>query len=162
MTTFKKSWTAYIWPILWVAIWCFLLSRYWSNWGQIRQYLFGESDPQAMDFWIASAGVVIVGFLAIRTILHLFWLTTFKIDVEETGVHVRHGIFPWNKFERTWDSAQIFNCLYQGTGFSNWFFRKGHLILQGSEGATHQFIFTEIGGVRKACGLVNEIRTGGR
>lgn len=162
MTTFRKSWTAYLWPILWVIIWGFLLSRYWANWGEIRQFLVGQSEPQSYDLWIARAGVAIVGFLAIRTLIHLFWLATFKIVIEETGVHVRYGILPWNKVERTWDSPQIFNCLYRGTGLTNWLFRKGHLILQGSEGATHEFEFTNIGNVKKACGLVNQIRTGGR
>ena len=162
MTVFKKSWTAYLWPILWVFIWGFILSRYWANWGQIRQLLFGDSEAQSFDFWVASAGAVLVGIFALRTLLHLVWLATFKIAIADSGVHVRYGILPWNKVERTWDAAQIFNCLYRGTGFTNWLFRKGHLILQGSEGATHEFVFTDIGGVKKACGLVNQIRTGGR
>ncbi len=164
MRTFRKSWTVYPWPIIWVGIWTYLSYVSVTNFDEllamISQYKFIEDMGIGFETGVAiSAGAFL--FLLL-TILRVFWLLTYRIDIDEAGLRARHGILPWNKWQRSWENHQIFNCLYQGRGFFNWIFGRGSLILQGSEGTTHEFVFTNIGKVKKACALVNEIRTGGK
>lgn len=161
-SNFRKSWTAYIWPLLWVGIWGYAVFLYLNNWDIVTAKVLEMTETPELIVWLPRVGLFILAFFALRTVWHVLWLVTYKIKIDEYGVHARHGILPWNKWERSWEPAQIFNCLYSGNGFLNWMFRRGNLIVQGSEGVNAQFIFTDIGLVKSACAHVNEIRTGGR
>lgn len=161
-TIFRKNWTTYIWPIIWVGIWSFVAFRYWQNWEQVRAAIPGSSGSDGANFWIAVAVLALIVYFGIRTLWHIAWLTTYRVEVYDYGVHAKSGILPWKKWERTWESAQIFNCLYIQRGILGWLIKHGHLILQGSEGVSQEFKFLHISDVKKACALVNQIRTGGR
>ena len=161
-TIFRKSLPAYIWPVIWVILKLALVIYVFNRLAFLEAWLAGwNTVPTEYVPWLARGLLVMLGLSLLRSIGWVVWQTTYRVGVSEAGVSLSYGVMPWNKFERFWEPNQIFNCLYNSSGFFNWAVRQGNLILQGSEGATHQFVFQNIGRVRTACELVNQIRARG-
>lgn len=157
---FRKSWANYIGPVVRGAISLGLLGWLILNQAAAQQWVYGAVFNRLKPYteWIVVAGMALLSYWFVRSVFKFLWLQTYQVMVSPRGVFASHGILPWNKWQRSWEPHQVYNCLYSSSGFLDWALRHGDLILQGAEGATHHFTFTRIGGVRAACDLVNQMR----
>ena len=157
---FRKSWANYVGPVVRGAITLVVLAMLLMNQADAQRWVSGFVFSGLRPFaeWIVAGAMLVLIWWFVRSVLKFLWLQTYRIEISARGVSASYGLMPWNKWQRSWEPHQIYNCLYRSSGFFDWALRHGDLILQGAEGATHQFTFTRIAHVRAACDLVNQIR----
>ena len=166
---FRKSWPNYVPPLMALVIigaaiylavtrYTWLLAQLDGLIGNfVSQRAMGITTERLAEY-VLWAGFFIFCLWAARTVLRIFWLWTFRIQIGENGISASAGGLPCNKWNRTWEPDQIFDCLYEQSGLLNWLARHGNLVLTGREGTTNRFVFQRIGRVKKACEMVNSIR----
>ncbi len=156
--TFKKSWTAYLRLALAILFWIVVLILVYAYQDAAVTWAFRENVglQTVLIVWLI-AKVLIVLRIA-RLLYNMAWLRTFVITVGDDLVSVRHGILPWTKFQRHWDSDQMHECLVRQSGFFGWLFGTGDVIIVGTEGSTHKYTMPAIGRAEKACGAINTMR----
>lgn len=157
-TVYTKCWVAYLKVIIGLVL---LLGAL------IALHLFQPEWAGAMQRNGLSSQVVYYGFLGVKIILGLLilgrvWrlllLRTFRLEVGDDVVSVRHGLLPWTKVHRSWDGDQIYDCLFYRNGIIGWLTRSGDLEIVGTEGSTHKFRMEAIGRVEQACAAVAGVR----
>lgn len=157
---FRKSWANYVGPVVRGAVSLVLLAMLIMKQAEAQRWVYGAVFNGLKPFaeWIVVGAMALLVYWFVRSVFKFLWLQTYQVTITPRGVAASYGLLPWNKWQRSWEPHQIYNCLYRSSGFFDWALRHGDLILQGAEGATHHFTFTRIGRVRAACDLVNQIR----
>ncbi len=157
---FRKSWANYVGPVVRGALSLVLLGWLVMNQAQAQYWVAGAVFDGLKPYaeWIVVGAMALTVYWFVRSVFKFLWLQTYEVRVSARGVSASYGLLPWNKWQRSWEPHQIYNCLYQSSGFFDWALRHGNLVLQGAEGATHHFTFGRIGRVRTACDLVNQVR----
>lgn len=157
---FRKSWANYVGPVVRGALALVGMGMLIMHQPDVQRWISGFVFNALKPFseWIVAGVLLLLGYWFVRSVFRFLWLQTFQVSVSARGVSAAHGLMPWNKWHRSWEPHQIYNCLFHSKGFFDWALRHGDLILQGSEGATQQFTFTRIAHVRAACDLVNQVR----
>lgn len=160
---FRKSWVAYFWVLVGMAFWAGLAWLAFSNKASIARLMIVDMGLTSRTVRYAFIGLNVFFLLTIlRLAMRLLWLKTFRIEVGDDQVVLRHGLLPWTKFTRAWDDDQIHECLFYSNGFFGWLTRSGDLEIVGREGSTHKYRMTSIGQVQRACEAVNKMRRRGR
>jgi len=159
---FRKSWTTFVAVAVRICFWLVVTGVvlvYKGDWQS--SMLSGGTQPGTVRI-IFLIIFLFIAYRIARLIWHFFWLRSFRINVGQDIVAVRHGILPWKKFHRSWDGDQMHECLMNSDGFMNWLLRTGDLIIVGSEGSTHKYTMSRIGSISAACGAINQMRRNSR
>lgn len=111
---FRKSWTAYIDPVLTLVILFIIVYNF-----PLIFRLFPRDHHE-------SILIVVIAFLVVyifRIILKIFKIRSVKIYINESGVWCYSGIFPWSKgtYGVKWCNFEQAVC-YQS--FFNWLFKS--------------------------------------
>lgn len=98
-------------------------------------------------------------FLAhiLADIYRILVLASTRITIDADGVCYRSGIFPWNAHIHYWRDFQIFSSSFEQSGFTNWLFDIGGVVITGKEGVTSQFSVSSIWRPRECCGYINAL-----
>ncbi|PMH20875.1 hypothetical protein CWO04_10885 [Vibrio splendidus] len=111
---FRKSWTAYIDPVLTLVILCAIVYNF---------PLIFRLFPQDYYGFIL---IVVVPFLAVyifRIILKIFNIRSVKIYINESGVWCYSGIFPWSRGTYGLRWCNFEQAVYY-QNFFNWLFKS--------------------------------------
>ncbi|QAV24581.1 hypothetical protein [Proteus hauseri] len=120
-SVYKFSWVAYIRPIIVLLI--------------ILLIGFGFSQSNITILSIAGYIIIIAGI--INFICNILFLKTFYFWIDDTGVWVFRGIFPWTKGKSGTTWRDVSDAIYF-TGFISWStksykIRVGHRFTKTSE-----------------------------
>ena len=166
MTTYRKSWIAYLKPgfgilasigLIAYAIAFWFFRAQWLSEGHLKWLGLSAADLQDIStlwFLIPLLGFIGGFFLSILGIVNH---RMFRLDVEENLARVQYGILPWDRTDLVWTKQHIYNCMFYQQGFLGWALAYGDIEIVGREGATKHFRYDTLHRAKEAAAAINAI-----
>lgn len=166
MTTYRKSWVAYLKPIFGIAasmaaiayaIAFWIYRSKWLSEGHLQWLGMSATELQELStLWLL---IPLLGFISafFLSILGIVNHRMFRLDVDESLARVQYGILPWDRTDLVWTKQHIYNCVFYQQGFLGWALRYGDVEIVGREGATKHFRYDTLHRAKEAVAAINAI-----
>jgi uncharacterized membrane protein YdbT with pleckstrin-like domain len=151
MTTYRKSWVAFLKPslgILGSILGAAFSIVFWINRSRwLASTNIDGLDPATLQelstLWLFVPLLSLL-FGLIFSIAVIIELKLFRLDVDEQAVRVQYGILPWDRTDLSWAKQHIYSCVFHQNGFFGWAFGYGDVEIVGREGMTKHFRYNSI------------------
>jgi hypothetical protein len=119
-----------------------------------------QLHDQPIYAWGNAASALVFFILLAIEIYRILVIRSTYIKIDADSVYYHSGIFPWNTHTYYWRPFQIFSSSFMQSGFFNWLFSHGSVIITGKEGVTSNFEAPSMWRPKQCSTDINHLVTG--